>query len=431
MIKLIKANAKGVEKELEKVLNRSSFDEPEKLETVQDILDNIQQNGDKAVLDYTARFDQAELSAQEQLVSEAEVEEAYTKVDDEFLAALETAINNIKDFHERQTREGWMKTDEDGVILGQVFRPLEKVGLYVPGGTAAYPSSVLMNGVPAKVAGVEEVVMVSPPSETGEMNPYTLVAADKVGVDKIYKVGGAQAVGALAFGTKTIPKVDKIVGPGNIYVTLAKKLAYGYVDIDMLAGPSEVLVLADKTAVPRHVAADLLSQAEHDPMASSILVTDSKELADEVKVELKEQLAELSRKEIAGQAIEDYGAIILTKNLEESIEITNRFAAEHLEVAVDKPFEALGKIKNAGAIFLGHYTAEPIGDYIAGPNHVLPTGGSARFYSPLNIDDFVKKSSIISYSKEGLAKVKDKAIKLAEVEGLDAHANSVRVRFEE
>ncbi len=261
MIKLIKANAKGVEKELEKVLNRSSFDEPEKLETVQDILDNIQQNGDKAVLDYTARFDQAELSAQEQLVSEAEVEEAYTKVDDEFLAALETAINNIKDFHERQTREGWMKTDEDGVILGQVFRPLEKVGLYVPGGTAAYPSSVLMNGVPAKVAGVEEVVMVSPPSETGEMNPYTLVAADKVGVDKIYKVGGAQAVGALAFGTKTIPKVDKIVGPGNIYVTLAKKLAYGYVDIDMLAGPSEVLVLADKTAVPRHVAADLLSQA--------------------------------------------------------------------------------------------------------------------------------------------------------------------------
>jgi histidinol dehydrogenase len=431
MIRLIKANAKGVEKELEKVLNRSSFDEPEKLEAVQDILDNIQQNGDEAVLDYTARFDQAEFSAKEQLVSEAEIKEAYTKVDDEFLAALETAINNIKDFHERQTREGWMKTDEDGVILGQVFRPLEKVGLYVPGGTAAYPSSVLMNGVPAKVAGVEEVVMVSPPSETGEMNPYTLVAADKVGVDKIYKVGGAQAVGALAFGTKTIPKVDKIVGPGNIYVTLAKKLAYGYVDIDMLAGPSEVLVLADKTAVPRHVAADLLSQAEHDPMASSILVTDSKELADEVKVELKEQLAELSRKEIAGQAIEDYGAIILTKNLEESIEITNRFAAEHLEVAVDKPFEALGKIKNAGAIFLGHYTAEPIGDYIAGPNHVLPTGGSARFYSPLNIDDFVKKSSIISYSKEGLAKVKDKAIKLAEVEGLDAHANSVRVRFEE
>ncbi|SDC51337.1 MULTISPECIES: histidinol dehydrogenase [unclassified Candidatus Frackibacter] len=431
MIRLIKANAKGVEKELEKVLNRSSFDEPEKLEAVQDILDNIQQNGDEAVLDYTARFDQAEFSAKEQLVSEAEIKEAYTKVDDEFLAALETAINNIKDFHERQTREGWMKTDEDGVILGQVFRPLEKVGLYVPGGTAAYPSSVLMNGVPAKVAGVEEVVMVSPPSETGEMNPYTLVAADKVGVDKIYKVGGAQAVGALAFGTKTIPKVDKIVGPGNIYVTLAKKLAYGYVDIDMLAGPSEVLVLADKTAVPRHVAADLLSQAEHDPMASSILVTDSKELANEVKVELEEQLAELSRKEIAGQAIEDYGAIILTKNLEESIEITNRFAAEHLEVAVDKPFEALGKIKNAGAIFLGHYTAEPIGDYIAGPNHVLPTGGSARFYSPLNIDDFVKKSSIISYSKEGLAKVKDKAIKLAEVEGLDAHANSVRVRFEE
>ncbi|SJZ31065.1 histidinol dehydrogenase [Selenihalanaerobacter shriftii] len=431
MIKLINANEVGIEAELEKVLNRSSLDEPEKLNVVQEILDNIQINGDEAVLEYTAKFDEAKLNAEEQLVSQAEIEEAYLEVDDEFLSALETAIENIKDFHQRQMRESWMNVDDDGVVLGQVFRPLEKVGLYVPGGTAAYPSSVLMNGVPAKVAEVEEVVMVSPPSELGKMNPYTLVAADKVGVDKIYKVGGAQAIAALSFGTEVIPKVDKIVGPGNIYVTLAKKLAYGYVDIDMLAGPSEVLVLADETAIPRHVAADLLSQAEHDPMASAILVTDSKELATDVQEELEKQLKELSREEIAAQAIEDYGAIILTDSLDQSIEVTNRFAAEHLEVAVEKPFEVLGKIKNAGAIFLGHYSAEPLGDYIAGPNHVLPTGGSARFYSPLNIDDFVKKSSIISYSKAGLEKVKDKAIKLAEVEGLDAHANSVRVRFED
>ncbi|MGM0471372.1 MAG: histidinol dehydrogenase [Bacillota bacterium] len=431
MIKLIDTNQTGVEEELEQVLTRSSFDQPEKLEIVQEVLDDIQANGDQAVLKYTAKFDQVELEADEQLVSEDEIKEAYAAVDDEFLAALETAIENITDFHERQKRESWMNVEDDGVLLGQVIRPLEKVGLYVPGGTAAYPSSVLMNGIPAKVAGVEEVVMVSPPSQSGKMNPYTLVAADKVGIDQIYKVGGAQAVGAIAFGTQEIPKVDKIVGPGNIFVTLAKKLAYGYVDIDMLAGPSEVLVLADETAKPKHVAADLLSQAEHDALASSILVTDSQELAESVQTELEEQLAELSRQEMAQQSLEDYGAIILTSDLEESIKISNQFAAEHLEVAVDKPFEVLGKIKNAGAIFLGHYSAEPLGDYIAGPNHVLPTGGSARFYSSLNLDDFIKKSSVISYSKEGLAKVKDKAIKLAEVEGLDAHANSIRVRFDD
>jgi histidinol dehydrogenase len=431
MMKLIKANESGIEAELEKVLTRSSFDDTDKLDVVSDVLDDIQVNGDEAVLKYTAKFDQVELIAKDQLVCQEEIEEAYQEVDEDFLAAIETAIANIEDFHQRQKRESWMDVDDDGVMLGQVFRPLEKVGLYVPGGTAAYPSSVLMNGIPAKVAGVEEVIMVSPPGEGGKMNPYTLVAADKIDVDKIFKVGGAQAIGALSFGTEVIPKVDKIVGPGNIYVTLAKKLAYGYVDIDMLAGPSEVLVLADETAIPRHVAADLLSQAEHDPMASSILVTDSEELATEVQKELEKQLAELSRKEIAGQAIEDYGAIILTDEFSEAIEITNRFAAEHLEVAVENPFEVLGKIKNAGAIFLGHYSAEPIGDYIAGPNHVLPTGGSAKFYSPLNLDDFIKKSSVIYYSKEGLSKVKDKAIKLAEVEGLDAHANSVKVRFED
>ncbi|ADL12969.1 histidinol dehydrogenase [Acetohalobium arabaticum] len=431
MIKLINTNEAEVDDKLEDILTRSSFDDPEKMETVEEVLNDIQANGDEAVLKYTAKFDGVEFSPEEMLVTEEEIKAAYKQVDDEFLAALETAIENIEDFHRRQKRESWMNVDDDGVVLGQVIRPLESVGLYVPGGTAAYPSSVLMNGIPAKVAEVDEVIMVSPPDESGEMNPYTLVAADKIDIDKIYKVGGAQAVGAIAFGTEAVPKVDKIVGPGNIYVTLAKKLAYGYVDIDMLAGPSEVLVLADNTAVPKHVAADLLSQAEHDPMASSVLVTDSKELAEAVQVELKKQLAELSRQEIATQALEDYGAIILTDDLTEAIEITNRFAPEHLEVAVDKPFELVGKLKNAGAIFLGHNTAEPLGDYIAGPNHVLPTGGSARFYSSLNLDDFIKKSSILSYSKEGLAKVKDKAIKLAEVEGLDAHANSVRVRFED
>lgn len=431
MIKLINTNEAKVADKLEDILNRSSFDDPEKMEKVEEILNDIQANGDEAVLEYTARFDGVEFSAEEMLVTEEEIEAAYKQVDHEFLAALKTAIENIEDFHRRQKRESWMNVDDDGVVLGQVIRPLESVGLYVPGGTAAYPSSVLMNGIPAKVAEVDEVVMVSPPDETGEMNPYTLVAADMIDIDRIYKVGGAQAVGAIAFGTEAVPRVDKIVGPGNIYVTLAKKLAYGYVDIDMLAGPSEVLVLADNTAVPKHVAADLLSQAEHDPMASSVLVTDSKELAEAVQVELKKQLAELSRQEIAAQALEDYGAIILTDDLTEAVQITNRFAPEHLEVAVDKPFDLVGKLKNAGAIFLGHNTAEPLGDYIAGPNHVLPTGGSARFYSSLNLDDFIKKSSILSYSKEGLAKVKDKTIKLAEVEGLDAHANSVRVRFED
>ncbi|MBM7623287.1 histidinol dehydrogenase [Sporohalobacter salinus] len=431
MIKLINTKRSKVEKELDNILTRSSFDDPEKLEKVDHILNDIQNNGDEAILNYTAKFDGVKLSKEGILVSPEEIEAAYQQVDKEFLAALETAINNIKDFHKRQKRENWMNVDDDGVMLGQVIRPLESVGLYVPGGTAAYPSSVLMTGIPAKVAEVDEVVMVSPPAKSGKMNPYTLVAADKIDIDKIYKVGGAQAVGAVAFGTETVPKVDKIVGPGNIYVTLAKKLAYGYVDIDMLAGPSEVLVLADNTAVPKHVAADLLSQAEHDSMASSVLVTDSKELAVAVKEEVEKQLTELSRRDIAAQALEEYGAIILTDNLTEAVKITNRFAPEHLEVAVDKPFQLLGKIRNAGAIFLGHYSAEPLGDYIAGPNHVLPTGGSARFYSSLNLDDFIKKSSIVSYSKEGLAKVKDKAIKLAEVEGLDAHANSVKVRFED
>ena len=430
MLKIINTKDSVAEEKLQQILNRSSFDNEGQMEAVQNIWDDVKDNGDEAIFKYTAKFDGAELDENTLEVQEEEIKAAYEKVDDDFLAAIETSIANVREFHQKQLREDWMYIKEDGVILGQKFSALKRVGLYVPGGRAAYPSSVVMNGVPAQVAGVEEIIMVSPPAADGSMNPYTLVAAAEVGVDTIYKVGGAQAVAGLSLGTATMKQVDKIVGPGNIYVTLAKKLAFGYVDIDMLAGPSEILVLADETANPRYVAADMLSQAEHDPMASSVLVTTSQEIAREVKEELQEQLVELSRAEIATEALENYGALIVAHDLEEAISITNQFAPEHLEVKVDSPFSILGKLRNAGAIFLGEYAAEPIGDYIAGPNHVLPTGGSAKFYSPLNIDDFIKKSSVISYSKEGLEKVKDDAIKIAEVEGLDAHANSVKVRFE-
>ena len=431
MLKVINTTSSGAKEKLDKILNRSSFDNEEQMDVVQEIWDDVKENGDEAIFKYTAKFDGASLDENTLEVQEAEIEEAYEKVDEEFIDALQTSIDNVEDFHQKQLREDWMDIKEDGVIVGQKFSALEKAGLYVPGGRAAYPSSVVMNGVPAQVAGVDEIVMVSPPAADGSMNPYTLVAAAEVGVDTIYKVGGAQAVAGLSLGTDTMIQVDKIVGPGNIYVTLAKKLAFGYVDIDMLAGPSEILVLADETANPRYVAADMLSQAEHDPMASSVLVTTSEDVAIEVKKELEQQLKELSREEIASEALENYGALIVAQDLTEAIKVTNQFAPEHLEVKVDDPFSILGKLKNAGAIFLGEYAAEPIGDYVAGPNHVLPTGGSARFYSPLNIDDFIKKSSVISYSKEGLEKVKDDAIKIAEVEGLDAHANSVKVRFEE
>ncbi|MBM7555981.1 histidinol dehydrogenase [Halanaerobacter jeridensis] len=430
MLKVINTTDSGAKEKLNKILNRSSFDNEGQMEAVQNIWDDVKDNGDQAIFKYTAKFDGAELDESTLEVQEEEIAAAYEKVDEEFISALQTSIANVEDFHQKQLREDWMDIKEDGVIVGQKFSALEKVGLYVPGGRAAYPSSVVMNGVPAQVAGVDEISMVSPPAADGSMNPYTLVAAAEVGVDTIYKVGGAQAVAGLSLGTNTMMQVDKIVGPGNIYVTLAKKLAFGYVDIDMLAGPSEILVLADETANPRYVAADMLSQAEHDPMASSVLVTTSKEVALEVKEELKQQLKELSREEIAAEALENYGSLIVAQDLTEAIKVTNQFAPEHLEVKVDDPFAILGKLRNAGAIFLGEYAAEPIGDYVAGPNHVLPTGGSARFYSPLNIDDFIKKSSVISYSKEGLEKVKDDAIKIAEVEGLDAHANSVKVRFE-
>ncbi|AGB40951.1 histidinol dehydrogenase [Halobacteroides halobius DSM 5150] len=429
MLDILDTGQAGAKEKLATILNRSSFDSQEQIDVVQDIWDNIQNRGIEAVLEYTARFDGAKLEQLE--VSQTEIKAAYKQVDQDFLAAIQKSIENVRKFHQQQLREDWMDIKDDGVILGQKFEPLARVGIYVPGGRAAYPSSVVMNGVPAKVAGVDEIVMVSPPAKDGSLNPHTLVAAAEVGVDTIYKIGGAQAIAALSLDLAEIKKVDKIVGPGNIYVTLAKKLAYGYVDIDMLAGPSEILVLADQDANPKYIAADLLSQAEHDPMASAVLVTTSKDLAKEVKLELEEQLTNLSRAKIAKEALKNYGALLVAKDMEEAISLTNQFAPEHLEVKVESPFSILGKLKNAGAIFLGEYAAEPIGDYVAGPNHVLPTGGSAKFYSPLNLDDFVKKSSIIHYSKEGLDKVKDQALKIAEVEGLDAHANSIRVRIED
>jgi histidinol dehydrogenase len=397
---------------------------------VLEIVEGVRQRGDAAVFEYTQRFDRAEIGLDNFRVSRAEIENARDAVDDDFIQALEEAIINIRAFHEKQKQHSWMEPDALGNILGQISRPLGRVGIYVPGGTAAYPSSVLMNALPAQVAGVEEIAMVTPPAADGSMNPYTLVAADACGVTEIYKVGGAQAVAALAFGTKTLPKVDKITGPGNIYVTIAKKLVYGEVDIDMLAGPSEVLVIADAAANPRYVAADLLSQAEHDLMASSLLVTPSRALAEAVLVELDRQLNTLSRREIMEKALNDYGAIILTEDLEEAMEVANRFAPEHLELLVENPFTWLGKVKNAGAVFVGSFSPEPIGDYFAGPNHILPTGGTARFYSPVTVDTFVKKTSVIAYSEAGFYAAAPKVIKLAEVEGLDAHANSVKVRLE-
>lgn len=413
-----------------KAEQKSLFNIEEFENRVKEIIENVKQRGDEAILEYTARFDGAKLKAQELRVSQAEIEEAYQKVDEEFLEAIREAKARITSFHQKQLKNSWLDTQEDGSILGQVYRPLERAGLYVPGGTASYPSSVLMNALPAQVAGVKKIVMVSPPAKDGKMNPYTLVAANEAGVGEIYKVGGAQAVAALAFGTNTIPSVDKIVGPGNIYVTLAKKFVYGTVNLDMLAGPSEVLIVADEKANPRYIAADLLSQAEHDVLASAILVTTSEQLAHQVKSELAEQLKVLSRKEITQRSLEERGIILIVSNLEEALEMANFYAPEHLEILVENPFQCLGKIKHAGAIFLGEYSPEPVGDYIAGPNHVLPTGGTARFFSPLNVDDFVKKSSVLAFSKAGLSQLAPKAIKIAEVEGLGAHAQALRVRME-
>jgi histidinol dehydrogenase len=414
----------------ESLASRSQMEHGDVLRRVEDIVNNVRQNKDKAVLEYTAMFDKVELSADTLKVSEDEIKEAYTKVDSRLVEVIKKSRDSIRSFHEKQKEKSWFVSEEDGVILGQRYTPLEVVGVYVPGGTAPYPSSVLMNIMPAKVAGVNKVVMTTPPGKDGKVNPGILVAANEAGADEIYKVGGAQAVAALAFGTETIPKVDKIVGPGNIYVAMAKRTVYGYCDIDMIAGPSEIMVVADETANPRFLAADLLSQAEHDVLASSILVTTSERVAKEVQKELEIQLEALDRKEIARKSIEDYGAVVIVESIKDATEVVNRIAPEHLELCMEEPFGALGGIRNAGAIFLGSYSSEPLGDYFAGPNHVLPTSGTARFFSPLSLSDFMKKSSIISYTKQALRKVKDDVILFAESEGLGAHANAIRVRFE-
>lgn len=413
---------------LEKELARSQFSYDDVNETVENILKDVKKRGDKALFEYTKKFDKVDLKTLE--VSEEEIQKAFDTIDKELLEVIKYSHDNIKLFHERQVRNNFIVKKENGVSLGQIINPIEKVGLYVPGGTAAYPSTVLMNAVPAKIAGCKEIIMVTPPTSDGTILPSLLVAAKIAGVDRIFKVGGAQSIAALSYGTESIPKVYKIVGPGNIYVAMAKKMVYGEVSIDMIAGPSEVLIIADDSANPVHVAADLLSQAEHDKLAASILVTTSKELAKNVAEQLEIQLKELEREEIARTSIENQGRIIITKTIDEAIKISNEIAPEHLELAVSNPFELLTRVKNAGSIFMGHNTPEPLGDYLAGPNHTLPTSGTAKFSSPLSVDDFIKKSSFIYYSKEGLEEVKDKVIKFAESEGLTAHARSVSKRFE-
>ena len=413
--------------ELKNELSRSQVSHDDVNAIVKDILDDVKLRGDQALYDYNKKFDNVSLSSLQ--VTEKEIEDAFNRLDKELLEVIRYSHENIVRYHTKQKRNDFLDKDTDGVILGQIINPIEKVGIYVPGGTAAYPSTVLMNAVPAKVAGVEEIVMVTPPNEDGTISDVILAAAKIAGVTKIFKVGGAQAVAALSYGTETIPAVYKIVGPGNIFVAMAKKMVFGEVAIDMVAGPSEVLIISDDSSDPVHIAADLLSQAEHDKLAACILVTTSEELAKSVAVEIESQLAELPRQEIARESINNNGRIIIAKNIEEAILISNEIAPEHLELAVMDPFALLSKIKNAGSIFLGHNTPEPLGDYLAGPNHTIPTSGTAKFASPLSVDDFIKKSSVIYYSKEALEKVKDKVILFAESEGLTAHANSVRKRF--
>lgn len=415
---------------LENLLKRSPNSYVEFENAVNDILKNVKENKDKAVFDYTKQFDKADIHASNIRVTDAEIKEAYGLVDASLVEVIRKAIVNIRDYHRKQKQYSWFDTTPQGTMLGQKVTPLEKVGVYVPGGKAVYPSSVLMNVIPAVVAGVDRIIMATPPDVKGKVNPNTLVAANEAGVQEIYKVGGAQAIGALAYGTESIPKVDKIVGPGNIFVALAKKAVYGHVSIDSIAGPSEILVIADETANPRYVAADLLSQAEHDEMASAILITTSRELAKKVSDEVEGFLQVLSRKEIMEKSLENYGYILLVKDLEEAVEVANEIASEHLEIVTKDPYNLMMKIRNAGAIFLGEYSSEPLGDYFAGPNHVLPTNGTAKFFSPLSVDDFIKKSSIISYSRDALEPIHKDIIQFATSEKLTAHANSIAVRFE-
>lgn len=415
---------------LEELLKRSPHQYGEYEKTVEEIVTGVRNGKNQALFDYTQRFDGCRLTADTVSVRREEIEAAYEQVDKELIRVMKLAKENIRTYHEKQLRTSWFDAKEDGTILGQKITPLDRVGVYVPGGKAFYPSSVLMNIIPARVAGVRQIIMATPPAADGSVNPATLVAADIAGISEIYKAGGAQAVAALAFGTESIPKVDKIIGPGNIFVALAKKAVYGHVSIDSIAGPSEILVLADETANPRYVAADLLSQAEHDELASAILITTSKTLAGQVSEQVDAFVKELSRKEIMQKSLDQYGYILIAQSMEEAIECANEIASEHVEILTRDPFAVMTKIRNAGAIFLGEYSSEPLGDYFAGPNHVLPTNGTAKFFSPLGVDDFIKKTSIISYSKEALQTVHQDIELFAAQEGLTAHANSIRVRFE-
>ena len=415
---------------LEDLLKRSPNSYGEYEARVQEILDTVREKQDEAVFDYTKKFDGADIHPGNILVTEEEVREAYAQMDENLLRIIRRALANIETYHQKQMQYSWFDSKPDGTMLGQKVTALRRVGVYVPGGKAVYPSSVLMNIMPAKVAGVEEIIMVTPPGKDGKVNPTTLVAAKEAGAAAVYKVGGAQAIAALAYGTQSIPKVDKIVGPGNIYVALAKKAVYGHVSIDSIAGPSEILVLADETANPRYVAADLLSQAEHDELASAILVTTSRELAEQVSRETDRFIRELSRGEIIQKSLDNYGHILVADTMEDAIDAANEIASEHLEIMTADPYQVMTKIRNAGAIFIGEYSSEPLGDYFAGPNHILPTNGTAKFFSPLSVDDFLKKSSIIAYSREALEEVHRDIEQFAEAEQLTAHANSIRVRFE-
>lgn len=414
---------------LDSLLKRSPNNYGQYESVVADIIANVREKGDEAVFDYTSQFDKWNCTADNIRVTEAEIEKAYAEADAAFVAVMEKSAANIRDFHQKQLRNSWIDTRPDGSLLGQRILPIAVSGVYVPGGKAAYPSSVLMNVIPAKVAGVERIVMTTPAGADGMVNPGTLVAARIAGVDEIYKVGGAQAIAAMAFGTESIPKVDKITGPGNIFVALAKKACFGYVSIDSIAGPSEILVIADETANPRYVAADLLSQAEHDELASAILITTDEGVAKEVERQIDGFLQELSRADIIRKSLDNYGYILLADTMDSAVEAANAIASEHLEILTKDPYQVMTKIRNAGAIFLGEYSSEPLGDYYAGPNHILPTNGTARFFSPLNVDDFTKKTSLISYSREALEQAHKDIELFAEKEGLTAHANSVRVRF--
>lgn len=427
-MKITKANGKAEYALIENLKKRSGETDAKIVDIVTTIINGVKENGDEAVREYTVRFDGG--LPKKFLIEKDELQSYLDVVDEDFLNAIKRAKDNIYDFHLRQTQQSWMTTKDSGVIMGQRIRGLERVGIYVPGGTAAYPSSVLMNAIPAKIAGVKEIVMVTPPGKDGNPNPNIMAAAAVAGVDKVYLVGGAQAVAALAYGTEKIPKVDKIVGPGNIFVATAKKLLYGIVDIDMVAGPSEILIVADKIADPSFLAADLMSQAEHDKMASAILLTTSMEFAKATVREIDKQIKYLERQTIIEESLDNYGEIIVCEDLEQAIEFANELAPEHLELCITDPLKYIGKVDNAGSVFLGNWSPEPLGDYYAGPNHVLPTSGTARFFSPLSVDSFVKKSSFIYYTPQELRKAKDDIIKLADTEGLTAHANSIKVRFE-